>query len=54
MNMWNNYFSELLKVHMVSDIGQMEIHKTELSVNEPSPCVFEISPVELKSLNSKY
>jgi hypothetical protein len=32
LNRWKNYFPQLLKVHNVSDVRQMEIHTTELLV----------------------
>jgi hypothetical protein len=28
-NMWNNYFSQLLNGHNVSDVGQIEVHTAE-------------------------
>jgi hypothetical protein len=32
LNRWKNYFSELLNVHRVSDVGQMDIHTTYMSI----------------------
>jgi hypothetical protein len=30
VNMWKSYFSELLNIHNVSDVRQLEIHTTDL------------------------
>jgi hypothetical protein len=38
-----NYFSQLLNVHRVSDVGQTEIHTAEPLVPDPSP--FEVEKV---------
>ena len=32
---WRNYFSQLLNVHGVNEIGQAETHTAEPSVPEP-------------------
>jgi hypothetical protein len=37
LNRWMNYFSQLLYVHRVSDVRQIEIHTAEPSVPEPGP-----------------
>jgi hypothetical protein len=37
---WKNYFSQVLNVHRVSDVRQIEIYIVELSVPGPSP--FEV------------
>ena len=37
---WRNHFSQLLNVHGVNDVRQIEIHTAELMVREPS--VFDI------------
>jgi hypothetical protein len=37
LNRWKNYFSQLLNVHRVSDVRQMEIHIVEPLVPDPSP-----------------
>jgi hypothetical protein len=29
LNRWKNYFSQLLSIHSVSDVRQMEIHTAE-------------------------
>jgi hypothetical protein len=40
LNMWKNYFYQLLNVHRVIDVRQMEIHTAEPLVSGPSP--FEV------------
>jgi hypothetical protein len=40
LNRWKNYFYQLLNVHRVSDVRQIEIHTAELLVPDPSP--FEV------------
>jgi hypothetical protein len=29
VNRWNNYFYQLVNVHTVSDVGQIEVHSAE-------------------------
>jgi hypothetical protein len=41
LNRWKNYFSQLLNVHNVSDVRQIEVHKAE-------PLVHGSSRVEVK------
>jgi hypothetical protein len=36
LNRWKNYFSQLLNVHNVSDVRQVEIHTAEPLVPDPS------------------
>ena len=36
MARWRNYFSQILNVHGVSDVRQVEIHTAETLVPEPS------------------
>jgi hypothetical protein len=43
LNRWKNYFSQLLNVHTVSDVRQIEIHAAEPLVPDPSPFVFEVA-----------
>jgi hypothetical protein len=40
LNMWKNYFSQLLNVHWVSEVRQIEIYTAEPLV--PGPCRLEI------------
>jgi hypothetical protein len=42
LNRWKNYFSQLLNVRRVSDVKQLEIHRTEPLVPDPSPFGVEI------------
>jgi hypothetical protein len=35
LNRWKKYFSQLLNVHRVSDVRQIEIHTAEPLVPEP-------------------
>jgi hypothetical protein len=48
LNMWKNYFSQLLNVHRASDVMQIEIHTAEPSVPDPSLFVAEIAIAKLK------
>jgi hypothetical protein len=43
LNRWKNYFSQLLNVHKVSDVRQIEIHTAELLVPDPSPFEVEVA-----------
>jgi hypothetical protein len=36
LNRWNKYFSQLLNVHNVSDVKQIEVHTAEPLVPDPS------------------
>jgi hypothetical protein len=47
-----NYFSQLLNVHRVSDVRQIEIRTTELLVHHPSPFEVEIDIARLKRYKS--
>jgi hypothetical protein len=40
LNRWKNYFSQLLNVHGVSDVRQIEVYTAELLIPDPSP--FEV------------
>jgi hypothetical protein len=37
VNKWKNYFSQLLNVHRVRDVRQIEIQTAEPLVPDPSP-----------------
>jgi hypothetical protein len=41
LNMWKNYFYQLLNVHRVSDVRQIEVHTAEPLVPDLSPFEFE-------------
>ena len=51
---WRNYFSQLLNVHGVNEIGQAETHTEELLVTEPSVFEVELAIEKLKNHITKY
>jgi hypothetical protein len=51
LNRWKNYFSQLLNVHRVNDIRQIEI--PEPLVHDPIPFEFEIAASKLKRYKSR-
>jgi hypothetical protein len=48
LNRWENYFSQLLNVHNVSDVRQIEVHTVEPLVSGPSRLEVEIAIAKLK------
>jgi hypothetical protein len=48
LNRWKKYFSQLLNVHRVSDVRQIEIHTAEPLIPDPSPFEVEIAIAKLK------
>jgi hypothetical protein len=52
LNRWKNYFSQLLNVHNVSDVWQIEVHTAELLVLGPSFLQVEIAIAKLKKYKS--
>jgi hypothetical protein len=52
LNMWKNYFSQLLNVHNVSDVRQIEIHTAEPLVPDLSHLEAEIALAKLKKYKS--
>jgi hypothetical protein len=52
LNRWKNYFSQLLNVHNVSDIRQIEVHMAEPLVPGPSHLEVEIAITKLKKYKS--
>jgi hypothetical protein len=52
LNRWKNYFSQLLKVHNVSDVRQIEVHTAEPLVPGPSRLEVEIVIAKLKRYKS--
>jgi hypothetical protein len=52
LNTWKNYFSQLLNVHRVSDVRQIEIHTAEPLVPDPSPFEVKIAIAKLKKHKS--
>jgi hypothetical protein len=52
LNRWRNYFSQLLNVHNVSDVRQIEICTVESLVPGPSHLEVEIAIANLKKYKS--
>jgi hypothetical protein len=52
LNRWKNFFSQVLNVHRVHDVRQMDIHTVEPLVPEPSLVEVEIAIGKLKSYKS--
>jgi hypothetical protein len=52
LNMWKNYFSQLLNVHNVSDVRQIEVYMAESLVPGPSRLEVEIAIAKLKKYKS--
>jgi hypothetical protein len=52
LNRWKNYFSQLLNVHNVSDVRQIEVHTAEPLVSGPSHLEVEIAIAKLKKYKS--
>jgi len=49
---WRKYFSQLINVHGVKVVGQVEIHTAEPLVPEPSAAEFELAIDKIKSHKS--
>jgi hypothetical protein len=52
LNRWKNYFSQLLNVHNVSDVRQIEVHTAEPLGPGPSRLEVEIAIVKFKKYKS--
>jgi hypothetical protein len=52
LNRWKNYFSQLLNVHNVNDVRQIEVHTAEPLVPGPSRLEVEIAIAKLKKYKS--
>jgi hypothetical protein len=52
LNMWKNYYPQLLNVHYVSDVRQIGVHGAEPLVPGPSHLEVEIAFAKLKKFNS--
>jgi hypothetical protein len=52
LNRWKKYFSQLLNVHNVSDVRQIEVHTAEPLVSGPSRPEVEIAIAKLKKYKS--
>jgi hypothetical protein len=48
LEIWKNYYSQVLNVHRFNDVRQIEIHKTEPLVPDASPFGVEIAVAKLK------
>jgi hypothetical protein len=51
-NKWKNHFSQLLNVHRVSDVRQIEVHTAEPLVPDPSTLEPEIAISKLRKYKS--
>jgi hypothetical protein len=52
LNRWKNFFNQVLNVHRVHDVRQMDIHMAEPLIPEPSLVKVEIAIGKLKSYKS--
>jgi hypothetical protein len=52
LHRWRNYFSQLLIVHNVSEVRQIEVHMAEPLVPGPSRFEVKIAIAKLKKLKS--
>jgi hypothetical protein len=52
LNRWKNYFPQLLNLHNVSDVRQIEVHTAEPLVPGPSCLEVEIAIAKLKKYES--
>jgi hypothetical protein len=52
LNTWKHFFNQVLNVHGVHDVRQMDIHMAEPLVSEPSLVEVEIAIGKLKSYKS--
>jgi hypothetical protein len=52
LNRWKNFFNQVLNVHGVHDVRQMDIHTAEPLVPKPSLVEVEIAIGKLKSYKS--
>jgi hypothetical protein len=50
---WTNFFNQVLNVHGIHDVRQMDIHTAEPLVPEPSLVEVEIAIGKLKIINSQ-
>jgi hypothetical protein len=52
LNRWKSYFSQLLNLHSVSEVRQIEMHADETLVPDPSRLEIEIAIAKLKKYKS--
>jgi hypothetical protein len=53
LDRWKNFFNQVVNVHGVHDVRQMDIHMAEPLVPEPSLVEVEIAIEKLKGINSQ-
>jgi hypothetical protein len=53
LNRWKNFFNQVLNVHAVHDVRQMDIHTAQSLITEPSLVKVEISIFKLESYKSQ-
>jgi hypothetical protein len=51
LNTWKNYFSQLLNVHRVNDVKEIEVHTSGPLIPEPRPFEFNIAIENMKFIN---
>jgi hypothetical protein len=52
LNRWKNFFNQVLNIHGVHDVGQMDIHTAEPLVPKPNFVEVEIAIGKLKNYKS--
>jgi hypothetical protein len=52
MNRWKNYFTQLLDIYRVNEVRQIEIHKAQQLVPDPSPSEVKTAIATLKKHKS--
>jgi hypothetical protein len=50
LNRWKNYFSQLLNMHNVSDVRQIDVHMAKPLVHIPSRLEVEIAIAEIEKV----
>jgi hypothetical protein len=53
LNRWKNFFSQLLNVHNVSGVKQIDVHRAEQLVPRPSCVEVEIAVAKLKKSTNR-
>jgi hypothetical protein len=48
LNRWKNYFSQVLNVHRVNDVRQMEAHTAEPLAPDPRPLEVETAIAKMQ------
>jgi hypothetical protein len=52
LSRWKNYSTQLLNMHNISDVGQIEVHIAEKLIRDCSPPVITIAVSKYKKHNS--